>query len=258
MDANSQKRFQTKHQLLHRLQEGVAFGDGIEYTVQEYQEVSSRRTKEWKDRYYPESDLLGRHAVGDDKAVRDKLFTPENLERDYWDIVETHTKQVSVEYGNDVDTTVFGSGFPLSERGRSVHGTKNLEKMKLPEPKFGSEDFYKETYWNLNNMPFAPDSALRHVKVGINGINVPWLYYGSLFTVRFFWHFPKSHVFSQQLNTYVLSAFTIRLFVGTMRIIISTVSTIIIAVLQSSGMEFLGTRKRQQMASSAFLKAIFP
>jgi len=184
---HSKKRFQTKHQLLHRLQEGVSFGDGIEYTVQEYQEVASHRTKEWKDRYYPESDLLGRHtSVGaGDESVRDKRFTPENLERDYWDVVETHTKQVSVEYGNDVDTGTFGSGFPLSERGRSVNGTKNLDKMKLPEPTFGTPDYYKETYWNLNNIPFAPDSALRHVKVGINGINVPWLYYGSLFTVSF-------------------------------------------------------------------------
>jgi hypothetical protein len=177
-------RFQTKHQLLHRLQEGIAFGDGVEYTAGEYQEVASRRTKEWKDRYYPDHDLLSRHADVGDETIRDKLFTPENLERDYWDIVETHTKQVSVEYGNDVDSSALGSGFPLSERGRAVHGTKNLEKMTLPEPKFGSEDFYKETYWNLNNIPFAPDSALRHVKVGINGINVPWMYFGSLFTVR--------------------------------------------------------------------------
>lgn len=182
VNIDSNKRFQTKHQLLHRLQEGLAFGDGIEYTVREYQDIASRRTKEWKDRYYPESDLLGRHS-NVEAAVRDKRFTPENLERDYWEIVETHTKQVSVEYGNDVDTAAFGSGFPLSERGRSVNGTKNLEKMKLPEPDFGSDDFYKESYWNLNNIPFAPDSALRHVKVGINGINVPWLYYGSLFTV---------------------------------------------------------------------------
>lgn len=185
MDANSNKRFQTKHQLLHRLQEGLSFGDGIEYTVREYQEVASRRTKDWKDRHYPESDLLGRHAANVVEA-KEKRFTPENLERDYWDIVEMHSKQVSVEYGNDVDTGTYGSGFPVSERGRSVNGTKNLEKMKLPEPKFGSEDFYKESYWNLNNIPFAPDSALRHVKVGINGINVPWLYYGSLFTVRLY------------------------------------------------------------------------
>jgi len=194
-DVHSKKRFQTKHQLLHRLQEGVSFGDGIEYTAQEYQEVASRRTKEWKDRYYPEADLLGRHANVGDESVREKLFTPENLERDYWDIVETHTKQVSVEYGNDVDTGTFGPGFPLSERGRSVNGTKNLEKMKLPEPKFGTPDYYKETYWNLNNIPFAPDSALRHVKVGINGINVPWLYYGSLFTT-FCWHNEDNYLYS--------------------------------------------------------------
>ena len=67
--------------------------------------------------------------------------------------------------------------------------------MGLPEPEFGTEDYYKETYWNLNNIPCAPDSVLRHVKVGINGINVPWMYYGSLFTT-FCWHNEDNHLYS--------------------------------------------------------------
>lgn len=182
--------------MLHRLQEGVSFGDGVEYTAEEYQHVSSIRTKQWKDRYYPESDLLGRLSEAEtDENIRAKRFLPANLERDYWEVVETHTKQVSVEYGNDVDTSVFGSGFPLSERGRSVNGTIDVEKLDLPEPEFGSPDFYKESYWNLNNIPFAPHSALRHVKVGINGINVPWLYFGSLFTT-FCWHNEDNYLYS--------------------------------------------------------------
>jgi hypothetical protein len=194
---NSTKKFQTKHQLLHRLQEGISFGDGQDYSASEYQQVSSERSKEWKTTNYPDHDLLSRHSdlKADSAAADSKCFTPENLERDYWDVVETHSKQVDVEYGNDIDTQEFGSGFAQSERGRSIYSTKNLEKMNQPEPKFGDEDYYKETRWNLNNIPCAPDSVLRHVRVGINGINVPWMYYGSLFTT-FCWHNEDNHLYS--------------------------------------------------------------
>jgi hypothetical protein len=63
-----------------------------------------------------------------------------------------------------------GVGYrPERHKEGSIYGTKNLEKMNQPEPKFGDEDYYKETRWNLNNIPCAPDSVLRHVRVGING-----------------------------------------------------------------------------------------
>lgn len=180
--------------MLHRLQEGLSFGDGVEYNIAEYQAVASHRTKSWKSAHYPEHDLLSRHAATNTTSGDRKLFSPENIERDYWDIVEM-SKEVAVEYGNDVDTHIFGSGFPLSERGRSVYGNKNLEKMDKPEPEFGTEEYYKETWWNLNNIPSAPDSVLRHVKVGLNGINVPWMYHGSLFTT-FCWHNEDNHMYS--------------------------------------------------------------
>lgn len=184
IDFDSTEKFQTKLQYLHRLQEGISFGDGVEYSAREYQAVASRRATEWKGTHYPNHDLLSRHpdafegdngagkASGDDASDgrRNAKYSPENLERDYWNIVETHSREVAVEYGNDVDTSVFGSGFPFSERGRSVNGTADPEKMKLPEPEFGSEDYYKETWWNLNNIPGAPDSVLRYIQVGINGM----------------------------------------------------------------------------------------
>ena len=72
--------------------------------------------------------------------ANNKRFLPENLERDYWDIVETHSRQVTVEYGNDVDAAAFGSAFPLSERGRSVNGIIDPEKVDAPEPEFGTEE----------------------------------------------------------------------------------------------------------------------
>lgn len=204
VDMGSKKKFQTKDQLLHRLQEGISFGDGEDYTATEYQKSASERAKEWKSKRYPDHDFLVQHSGsatsnGEANDSNGKIMTPQSLERDYWNIVETHTQELSVHYGNDVDTSTFGSGFPLSERGRAIQGTINPEKVNLPDPKFGEEDYYKETWWNLNNIPSAPDSVLRHVRVGINGINVPWMYHGCLFST-FCWHNEDNYLYSINYN----------------------------------------------------------
>jgi len=177
--------------MLHRLQEGVAFGDGNDYNAADYLQTASQRATAWKNEHYPNHDLLHRHGMSE------KCFTPAAAEKDFWNVVETHTKQVSVEYGNDVDTQECGSGFPLSERGRAIYGTNTSDEKG--EPEFGTKEYYKETWWNLNNIPSAPDSVLRHVKVGINGINVPWMYYGSLFTT-FCWHNEDNYLYSINYN----------------------------------------------------------
>jgi len=212
------RKFSTKLQYLHRLQEGVSFGDGEEYNPGSYQRYASKFTKEYKNKQYPDHDLLVQQdneknesckttlddttttttttETGEVKVTEDRRrFNPENLEQDYWDVVENTSREIGVEYGNDVDTEEFGSGFPHSERGRSVLGTLDPEKAKLPDPKFDTEDYYKETWWNLNNIPWTPDSVLRHIKVGINGVNVPWMYYGSLFTT-FCWHNEDNYLYS--------------------------------------------------------------
>ena len=220
-------KFSTKLQYLHRIHEGISFGDGEEYNPGSYQRYASKFTKEYKNKQYPDHDLLVQQNNNNSKKSEDdsttknetsttaatsatmtageeaasideedhRRFIPENLEQDYWDVVENKTREFRVEYGNDVDTEEFGSGFPLSERGRAVHGTLDPEKAKLPDPKFATEDYFKESWWNLNNIPWTPDSVLRHVKVGINGINVPWMYYGSLFTT-FCWHNEDNYLYS--------------------------------------------------------------
>jgi len=214
-DLEVSKKFSTKLQYLHRIQEGVSFGDGEEYNPASYLEYASKFTKEYIKREYPDHELLvqkdstkkeentdkqesndmGVSTTKDEANNNRQRFNPENLEQDYWDLVENKSREFGVEYGNDVNTDEFGSGFPLSERGRSVYGTLDPEKAKLPDPKFDTEDYYKETWWNLNNIPNTPDSVLRHVKVGINGINVPWMYYGSLFTT-FCWHNEDNYLYS--------------------------------------------------------------
>ena len=68
-------------------------------------------------------------------------MTPEDLEKDYWDIVGNDKIRYSAEYGNDIDCTNYWSGFPLSKRGRALNGTN--EESHLPEPEFGSEAFYR-------------------------------------------------------------------------------------------------------------------
>jgi hypothetical protein len=235
----SRKEFQTKEQHLHRLQEGVSFGDGKDYSPSDYIKMAREKAMEWRDMYYRTHKASGGQENGSNGAKENgdgdstvpadanptngapasitnevavtsssnadpsesedsesREFNTENLEKDYWNIVETQSQSVVVEYGNDVNANDFGSGFPMSERGRCVEGGAiDVDKVNQPEPKFGTDSYYKETWWNLNNMPCAPDSILRHVRVGINGINVPWMYYGCLFST-FCWHNEDNYLYS--------------------------------------------------------------
>lgn len=60
---------------------------------------------------------------------------------------------------------------------------------------FEDPEYYKTTAWNLNNLPDAHGSLLRHVHSAINGINVPWLYCGMLFA-SFCWHTEDNFMYS--------------------------------------------------------------
>jgi histone demethylase JARID1 len=185
---NSRKQFQTKKQLLHRIQEGISFDDGNDYSAADYLKMAQENIKTWAAKYRPQA------------MDGTKPLTPDDLEQCYWDIVETNLEDFYVEYGNDVDSHHFGSGFPRSERGRNINSDKSPQPQvkydePLSEPELGTEEFYKESYWNLNNIPNCPDSILQYVKVGINGINVPWMYYGSLFST-FCWHNEDNYLYS--------------------------------------------------------------
>ncbi|XP_031381205.1 lysine-specific demethylase 5B [Punica granatum] len=103
------------------------------------------------------------------------------VEKKFWQIVEGSVGAVEVMYGSDVDTSVYGSGFPrtFDQRPESI------------EPTVWDE--YCSSPWNLNNLPKLEGSMLRKVHHNIAGVMVPWLYVGMLFSA-FCWHY-EDHCF---------------------------------------------------------------
>lgn len=101
--------------------------------------------------------------------------TEDDIEREFWRLVENLQDTVEVEYGADIHTTTHGSGFPTIERN--------------------PRDPYATDPWNLNILPYAPDSLFRHIKSDISGMTVPWLYVGMVFST-FCWHAEDHYTYS--------------------------------------------------------------
>jgi hypothetical protein len=74
------------------------------------------------------------------------------IEKKFWDIVCTNRLEVEVDYGNDIDSQAFGSGFPT---GRGSH--------------------YANHPWNLQNFAKLPGSVIASLDASISGVNVPWV-----------------------------------------------------------------------------------
>ncbi len=75
-----------------------------------------------------------------------KEVSPEEIEKEFWDIVEKAETHLTVEYGNDLTIAAHGSGFPISSR--------------IKESASDSERLYMEHPWNLNVLPLLPTSLL--------------------------------------------------------------------------------------------------
>ncbi|XP_067387916.1 lysine-specific demethylase 5B isoform X1 [Emydura macquarii macquarii] len=100
------------------------------------------------------------------------MVPTELVEKEFWRLVSTIEEDVTVEYGADIASKEFGSGFPVRDR-----------KIKLrPE-----EEEYLDSGWNLNNMPVMEQSVLAHITADICGMKLPWLYVGMCFS-SFCWH----------------------------------------------------------------------
>lgn len=106
---------------------------------------------------------------------RKRQVTEDDVEREFWRLVENITEMVEVEYGADIHSTTHGSGFPT------------IEKNPL--------DPYSTDPWNLNILPLHPDSLFNHIKTDISGMTVPWLYVGMCFST-FCWHNEDHYSYS--------------------------------------------------------------
>uniref|UniRef100_A0A8C4E3K2 [histone H3]-trimethyl-L-lysine(4) demethylase n=1 Tax=Dicentrarchus labrax TaxID=13489 RepID=A0A8C4E3K2_DICLA len=100
------------------------------------------------------------------------MVPTELVEKEFWRLVSTIEEDVTVEYGADIASKEFGSGFPV----------RNGHFEVSPEDKH-----YLSSGWNLNNMPVLDASVLTHVTADICGMKLPWLYVGMCFS-SFCWH----------------------------------------------------------------------
>uniref|UniRef100_A0A4W5NUN6 [histone H3]-trimethyl-L-lysine(4) demethylase n=1 Tax=Hucho hucho TaxID=62062 RepID=A0A4W5NUN6_9TELE len=100
------------------------------------------------------------------------MVPTELVEKEFWRLVSTIEEDVTVEYGADIASKEFGSGFPV--RGGRFQVS--------PE-----DEDYLSSGWNLNNMPVMDSSVLTHITADICGMKLPWLYVGMCFS-SFCWH----------------------------------------------------------------------
>ncbi|CAH9147452.1 unnamed protein product [Cuscuta epithymum] len=142
--------------------EWFGFEPGPEFTLDLFQKYAD----DFKAQYFRKHEGLCEPSV-------------ENIEGEYWRMVEKPTEEVEVLYGADLETGAFGSGFP-----KSSHQVGSTLDMK-----------YVSSGWNLNNFPRLPGSLLSYESSDISGVLVPWLYLGMCFS-SFCWHVEDHHLYS--------------------------------------------------------------
>jgi len=133
-------RFKTRVQRIHSLQEGLGWPFGKICTLEQYKDMATKFQKE-----------KGFH-----------LASLGDIEKAYWDIVNGKSGEVSVFYGNDIDTSTF-----CNKRDRGI------------------------SPWKLSKLPKSAASPIS--RLDIKGITIPWAYVGMLFS-SFCWHCEDNHL----------------------------------------------------------------
>ncbi|KAK9740017.1 hypothetical protein RND81_03G004800 [Saponaria officinalis] len=146
---------------------GFGFEPGPEFTLDEFQKYAD----DFKAQYFRNENCTDSGTVKWEPSV-------ETIEGEYWRVVEKPTEEIEVLYGADLETGVFGSGFP-----------------KVSNQCSSSDEEYVKSGWNLNNLPRLPGSVLAYENADISGVQVPWLYVGMCFS-SFCWHVEDHHLYS--------------------------------------------------------------
>ncbi|RWR85797.1 JmjC domain-containing protein [Cinnamomum micranthum f. kanehirae] len=136
--------------------EKFGFHSGSDFTLEAFQ----RYANDFKEQYFGMRDT--NENLNSSNKEPNKKWEPsvEDIEGEYWRIVEKPTEEIEVLYGADLQTGVFGSGFPKA----------NISSES-------EQDQYVKSGWNLNNFPRLPGSVLSFEKCDISGVLVPWLYH---------------------------------------------------------------------------------
>ncbi|CAN8305878.1 unnamed protein product [Cochlearia groenlandica] len=156
--------------------ETFGFEPGPGFTLKDFEKYAD----EFKARYFRKSET----STDNECKVRNSVdcWEPavEDVEGEYWRIVEKASEEIEVLYGADLETGVFGSGFPKISSSQSAPS---------------SEEKYTKSGWNLNNFSRLPGSLLTYEGSDISGVLVPWLYIGMCFS-SFCWHVEDHHLYS--------------------------------------------------------------
>ncbi|KAB2058890.1 hypothetical protein ES319_A11G265100v1 [Gossypium barbadense] len=155
--------------------ERFGFEPGPEFTLDKFQKYADDFKAQYFRRKENDVDMEGKVTVLPDLHEA----SVENIEGEYWRIVEKATEEIEVLYGADLETGVFGSGFPK----------------KSSQVGLASNEKYINSGWNLNNFPRLPGSVLNYESSDISGVLVPWLYVGMCFS-SFCWHVEDHHLYS--------------------------------------------------------------
>ncbi|KIO30967.1 hypothetical protein M407DRAFT_222108 [Tulasnella calospora MUT 4182] len=160
--------------LTDRDYEDYGFDEGEDHSLHSFQARDLAFRKAWFEAHRPPPPPEGhndayRYKIGDVELRED------DVEREFWRLVESPLETVEIEYGADLHSTTHGSASP------------SLETHPL--------DPYSRDGWNMNNMARAPGSLLRYVKSDISGMTVPWVYVGMVFST-FCWHNEDHYTYS--------------------------------------------------------------
>ncbi|EEP79039.1 conserved hypothetical protein [Uncinocarpus reesii 1704] len=141
------------------------FEEGGIYSLRQFQEKADAFKRNYFAGKMPFDPVINAH----------RRETEDDIEREFWRLVESLTETVEVEYGADIHSTTHGSGFPTVERNPL--------------------DPYSVDPWNLNVLPLHGESLFRHIKSDVSGMTVPWVYVGMCFST-FCWHNEDHYSYS--------------------------------------------------------------
>lgn len=165
----------TPDEARHYETQGFKFEPGPEFTLETFKNYAD----DFKGQYFCKKDEVADSDVN--STVSQKQWEPslENIEGEYRRIVENPTEEIEVLHGADLETGVFGSGFPK---------VSNQEQMS-------DHAQYFESGWNLNNTPKLPGSLLAFENYDIFHILQPRLHVGMCFS-SLCWKVEEHHLYS--------------------------------------------------------------
>ncbi|CCE63127.1 hypothetical protein TPHA_0E00310 [Tetrapisispora phaffii CBS 4417] len=114
----------------------------------------------------------------------------EELEDEFWSIVNDSDRNISVKYGADIHNSKPGeiTGFPTEEY-------KRFDVLSNERIDFEEYSKYFNHPMNLVNLPNAKGSLLPLLEQNISGMTIPWIYIGSKFST-FCWHLEDQYTLS--------------------------------------------------------------